>query len=1016
MCALNDRVGASRGLVPAPRRLRGLGLLCGLAVLLSGTAAVAWSPLAVDQDPLIRMPGTQHDDGVVLGGSGNCLSCHDDTPNNIELGFGWRGSMMGQAARDPFFWATVAVAAQDSIWAVGRPNATDICIRCHSPSGWLGGRSDPTNGSSLTGDDFDGVGCGYCHRAYDPFFETTYAGTREGNDWSGYWDESEASGTPSSASATDTLTADRTEAAKVRLYNGNPAYDANGLPTQTGWTEHGGGQLFASAVDERRGPFSDAGPKHKFLYSRHHRSRFFCQTCHDVSNPVLANLGFEGTAPGDGSTVLPTETQPAYAYNHVERTFSEFRLSDYGQGAGTEGIGPYAPTVFETSRAGNRIATCQDCHMSDVVGKGAKQNSAVLRPTNSVEHPNSGMPSHDMMGGNALVPRILASTVTGSPNYDATNAAQLLQGSATLTLSFAGLPLDANALLAASNRAINHLERAAAIEGLTYNAQTGAVTFRVQNQTGHKLISGYPEGRRMFLNIRLYAAGVLVHEVNPYDYTTGTLRGLDPGYSPSSPPVSAAEEHRDDLVYEAKMESSLTGETTTFHFALATGRYKDNRIPPKGFRIAQAPDRLIEPVWHGVSDTSYFTLAEYQGGYDEVSLAVPPNADGVVVSLYYQTTSREYITFLRDEINGTASTLPGLGAGGDPAYLAQTDPFFSGLAAWGDTIWTLWDHNKNMAGAAPILMTDATFGTVGDPCAMAGSDGTPCNDGSLCTIGDACAAGVCVAGTPIVCTPTDACHAAGTCDASSGVCSQPVASDGTSCDDGDACTQTDQCTAGTCVGATLVVCTAQDACHVAGTCDSTTGACDNPVAPDGTMCPGGTCMSGSCVAVDAGQPDAAEDAAPDAFDGSTGGSAGMAGSGGSAGMAGSGGSAGMAGSGGSAGMAGSGGSAGMAGSGGTGGTGGLGGTGATGGTGGTGATGGSGGLGGTGGLGGSGGTAGTGGSQPPALDAGVDGGTVAAADDDGGCGCSTPRSDPSRYGLLALIAVGALLMRKRRPR
>ena len=33
--------------------------------------------------------------------------------------------------------------------------------------------------------------------------------------------------------------------------------------------------------------------------------------------------------------------------------------------------------------------------------------------------------------------------------------------------------------------------------------------------------------------------------------------------------------------------------------ALATERYKDNRILPKGFRIADAAGRLCEPIWHG---------------------------------------------------------------------------------------------------------------------------------------------------------------------------------------------------------------------------------------------------------------------------------------------------------------------------------------------------------------------------------------------------------------------------------
>jgi hypothetical protein len=165
--------------------------------------------------------------------------------------------------------------------------------------------------------------------------------------------------------------------------------------------------------------------------------------------------------------------------------------------------------------------------------------------------------------------------------------------------------------------------------------------------------------------------------------------------------------------------SALTGETKTFHFALATGRYKDNRIPPRGFRIAEAADRLSEPVWHGAAAPDYFTAAEYAGGHDDVSITVPAAADGIAVTLYYQTTSREYIEFLRDEINGTASTLtldPTTGtnpAGGTETYIIQTDPFFAQLRAWGDTIWQLWQHNMNVPGAAPYPMTQSTLGTVG---------------------------------------------------------------------------------------------------------------------------------------------------------------------------------------------------------------------------------------------------------------------------------------------------------------
>ena len=106
------------------------------------------------------------------------------------------------------------------------------------------------------------------------------------------------------------------------------------------------------------------------------------------------------------------------------------------------------------------------------------------------------------------------------------------------------------------------------------------------------------------------------------------------------------------------------------------------------------------------SGNNYYTQGEYEGGYDEVTVDLPAGTERIVAGLFYQTTSREFIEFLRDEINGTGGTLTGTGAGGDPAYIAQTDPWFSGLAAWGDTIWQLWEHNKDVPGAAPVMMTN----------------------------------------------------------------------------------------------------------------------------------------------------------------------------------------------------------------------------------------------------------------------------------------------------------------------
>jgi hypothetical protein len=543
---------------------------------------------------------------------------------------------------------------------------------------------------------------------YDPFFQTTYSGDREGSDWLNYWDETNNSNTPSSTYSDVTYIEDQLIAQGILLFNGNNFYGVDNLPFSSAYNENGGGHYFVSPNDEKRASFADAEPvSHNIYYSRYHKSKYFCGTCHDVSNPVLANLGQDGTQP------LNTETYAAYSYYHVERTFSEFMLSAYGQQDGAPGSGSFAPDVFNTSLANNNIARCQDCHMRDVEGAGCDKQGALVRPTESVEHPMSGLPMHDMTGGNAWVSYVLASTVQGSANYDAINDGLLNQGPDLLTLDLTqGQGVDSEALLASVERTKQQLNNAASIDGLDYDYDVGSLSFRIQNHTGHKLISGFPEGRRMFINIKVYAADdSLIYEVNPYDYQAGTLKGLDYDYvlDPSGiPPLPDEinplnEVHLKELIYEIHPSSDLTGEEKTFHFALATGRSKDNRIPPQGFLIDQAEERIVEPVWEGTPDPKYFSAEEYAGGYDAVSLMVPSGADRLEVNLYYQTTSREYIEFLRDEINGVADTLP------EDAYIIQDDLFFDKLKAWGNTIWQLWTNNMDVAGAEPFLMTQAVY-------------------------------------------------------------------------------------------------------------------------------------------------------------------------------------------------------------------------------------------------------------------------------------------------------------------
>ncbi|MCP5531547.1 MAG: hypothetical protein H7A48_00075 [Akkermansiaceae bacterium] len=629
-------------------------------------------------DQNLFMPGSQSG-SAILPPVSNCTNCHAGYDPVSEPHHAWQGSMMAQATRDPLWLATMTVAIQDSIWALGNPNAADLCLRCHTPTGWLGGRSDPTNATALTLNtgDFDGVSCASCHLMIDAFPGDNLQPELP----------AETDPTLISAAAA-TRAADVAILSDLKLFDGGPFFDAvTELPVNHGtatpadimnYIEAGSGQMFVEPNDKnRRGPRNDVSTKsHTFLYSRFHKSRAMCRTCHDVSNPVLANLTYGMGTP---------EARSAASYFHVERTSSEFELSAYAAPGGAPAAESFASLGITT------VSDCQDCHMPRVAGKFAKQGSV-----------RTNVARHSLTGGNSWLSRVLATVDGGAAVHDPVNVA-LLDGTSYpgAFIETSGLQGAASSLLDGEARAIDLLQRAATLELATDTPSSAAL--RIVNHTGHKLISGFPEGRRMWLNVRfLDSQGQTIGEINPYQ---PLLVDVGTGGTPQYVSGGDLTVTRDDLVYEAKMTSALTGEEKTFHFVLATDRYKDNRIPPRGFRISEAAARLTHPRWHGEDSPDYFSAAEYAGGYDEVFLRKPTGAAGWEATLFYQTTSKPYVEFLRDEINGDASTLTLPAPSGEPiAYLAQTDPFLTTLKDWGEAIWDLWLHN---GGSAPVAMTGA---------------------------------------------------------------------------------------------------------------------------------------------------------------------------------------------------------------------------------------------------------------------------------------------------------------------
>ena len=92
----------------------------------------------------------------------DCGSCHGGGING-DTSFlpsdTWAGTMMANAARDPVFFAALAIANQD------KPGVGTYCLRCHSPTAFVSGHATPPDGSAFDKIDNQGVGCETCHRA-----------------------------------------------------------------------------------------------------------------------------------------------------------------------------------------------------------------------------------------------------------------------------------------------------------------------------------------------------------------------------------------------------------------------------------------------------------------------------------------------------------------------------------------------------------------------------------------------------------------------------------------------------------------------------------------------------------------------------------------------------------------------------------------------------------------------------------------------------------------------------------
>ncbi len=346
----------------------------------------------------------------------------------------------------------------------------------------------------------------------------------------------------------------------------------------------GNGQFIQDPGTAKRGPYDDAQASHQFIDSEFLRSGDQCGTCHDVSSPVWMRTGTFDYALDPLDQAHPTFD--TYDMFPIERTYSEWKQSEYA----TTGV--FAPQ-FAGNKPDGIVSSCQDCHMRDVSAAGCNEPGAPVRG-------DLGM--HDFTGGNTFIPDVLPAMYPGE--------------------------VDPAALADAKARATSMLQLATSMTG---TPQPFGLTVRVTNETGHKLPSGYPEGRRIWLHVRAVDEfGVQLYESGHYDGSTAELT------------------HDDDLkVYEihpglSPAVAGLLGLPAgpSFHFVLNDTVYTDNRIPPRGFTNAAFEAIQSAPVDYTYADGQY---------WDDTDYFLPAEAETAYVTLYYQTTTKEYVEFLRDE-------------------------------------------------------------------------------------------------------------------------------------------------------------------------------------------------------------------------------------------------------------------------------------------------------------------------------------------------------------------------------
>ena len=207
------------------------------------------------------------------------------------------------------------------------------------------------------------------------------------------------------------------------------------------------------------------------------------------------------------------------------------------------------------------------------------------------------------------------------------------------------------------------------VNGPVLNGGVWEVQVKVINQTGHRLPTGYPDGRRLWVHLQVFdAAGGQVYESGHYDPATARLytdNGMT-GFNRALSPVIDATAQNAVMVYERVTGTGtfdpVTGDLTSCVPSpnlLNDMILFDNRIPPFGFNYTAYREAGVK-FW--AYDPANFIPYEDSGRYpdgqnwDLITYRFPAGV-GTPVSasaeVCYQSHTREFVEHLRAQDTST---------------------------------------------------------------------------------------------------------------------------------------------------------------------------------------------------------------------------------------------------------------------------------------------------------------------------------------------------------------------------